>query len=135
MRRKTKTETKSIERKKVMLVEDSPAERNHIALMIRDVYPHVDIFQYSSGFEALRFIRDRKYDLIVTDINIPDLSGFELIKFIKQEPTNKSTSIIVVSVESSKEDIQRAVNLGADEYIVKPVYEDRFKMIVSKYLL
>lgn len=80
----------------------------------------VEIVEASSGFEALKVLPHHKLDAILTDINMPDINGLELVSFIKNHPGYKAIPILVISTESSEEDRKRAEALGAEEYLVKP---------------
>ena len=86
-------------------------------------FPDVDeieIVEAASGFEALKVLPHHQLDAILTDINMPDINGLELVSFIKNHPTYKTIPILVISTESSEEDRKRAEALGAEEYLVKP---------------
>jgi two-component system chemotaxis response regulator CheY len=80
----------------------------------------VEIVEASSGFEALKVLPHHRLDAILTDINMPDINGLELVSFIKNHPVYKTIPILVISTESSEEDRRRAEALGAEEYLVKP---------------
>lgn len=73
-----------------------------------------------SGLEALKVLPLENFALIITDINMPDVNGLELINFIKKTDTFKSIPIIIISTERSEEDVRRGLSLGADAYITKP---------------
>ena len=62
-----------------------------------------------------------KYDIILTDINMPIMDGLKLVKRVRTDPTHKDTPIIVITTEGSDEDRQRALHLGANAYITKPI--------------
>jgi two-component system, chemotaxis family, chemotaxis protein CheY len=84
----------------------------------------------SSGFEALKTLPHHKLDAILTDINMPDINGLELVSFLKNHPIYKSIPIMVISTEGSEEDRRRAALLGAEEYLVKPFQpEDLFSKL------
>ncbi|HXA16932.1 MAG TPA: response regulator, partial [Thermoanaerobaculia bacterium] len=61
-----------------------------------------------------------KFDAILTDINMPDINGLELVSFLKNHPVHRAIPIMVISTESREEDRKRAEALGAEEYLVKP---------------
>ena len=69
---------------------------------------------------ALRLLPRGPYDLVITDINMPDINGLELVSFLKNHPTYRTIPIMVISTESSDADRKRASALGAEEYLVKP---------------
>ena len=80
----------------------------------------LEIIEASSGFEALKTLPHHKFDAILTDINMPDINGLELVSFLKNHPVYKSIPIMVISTESTDEDRKRAEALGAEEYLIKP---------------
>ena len=69
---------------RLLVVEDSPTMRDWIATVLEELEPMVKIDQAASGFEALRLLPRQRYDLIVTDINMPDINGLELISFVRR---------------------------------------------------
>lgn len=80
----------------------------------------LEIVEAASGFEALKTLPHHKFDAILTDINMPDINGLELVSFLKNHPVYKTIPIMVISTESTDEDRRRAAALGAEEYLVKP---------------
>jgi two-component system chemotaxis response regulator CheY len=80
----------------------------------------LEIVEAASGFEALKTLPHHKFDAILTDINMPDINGLELVSFLKNHPVHRAIPIMVISTESREEDRKRAEALGAEEYLVKP---------------
>jgi len=70
--------------------------------------------------EALRELPRGAYDLIVTDINMPDINGLELVSFVKSNSAYRSIPLLIISTEGSERDRMRGLQLGADAYLVKP---------------
>ena len=88
----------------------------------------------ANGFEALRALPRARYDLIVTDINMPDINGLELVSFVKGNDTYRSIPMVIVSTESSERDRERGVSLGADAYVTKPFAPEELREIVGELL-
>src|SRR5438477_12317099 len=106
---------------KILLVEDSASMRSYLSNIIENgTDDDVEIVQAASGFEALKTLPHHKFDAILTDINMPDINGLELVSFLKNHPVYKTIPIMVISTESTDEDRRRAAALGAEEYLVKP---------------
>ena len=107
---------------KILVVEDSPAMSAYLTTMIEGDTEELDleIVEASSGFEALKTLPHHRFDAILTDINMPDINGLELVSFLKNHPIYKAIPIMVISTEGSEEDRRRAALLGAEEYLVKP---------------
>jgi two-component system chemotaxis response regulator CheY len=87
-----------------------------------------------SGFEALRMLPRQVYDLVVTDINMPDIHGLELIAFIRSDPRYRGVPLVIVSTESGEEDRRRGLALGANAYLVKPFPERELLRVVEDLL-
>ena len=107
---------------KILVVEDSASMRSYLASIIESGTNDRDleIVEAATGFEALKTLPHHKFDAILTDINMPDINGLELVSFLKNHPVYKNIPIMVISTESSDEDRRRAAALGAEEYLVKP---------------
>lgn len=106
---------------KILVVEDSTSMRAYLTTMIEaDGGEGLEIVEASSGFEALKILPHHTFQAILTDINMPDINGLELVSFLKNHPTYRTIPIMVISTESSEEDRKRASSLGAEEYLVKP---------------
>lgn len=107
---------------KILVVEDSSSMRAYLTTVIEsgsESY-ELEIVEAASGFEALKTLPHHKFDAILTDINMPDINGLELVSFLKNHPVYRAIPIMVISTESSEEDRRRAAALGAEEYLVKP---------------
>ena len=107
---------------KVLVVEDSSSMRAYLTAIIEggsEAYD-LEIVEAASGFEALKTLPHHKFDAILTDINMPDINGLELVSFLKNHPVYRSIPIMVISTEGSEEDRRRGAALGAEEYLVKP---------------
>ena len=79
-----------------------------------------EVLEVTNGFEALRTLPRQEFDLIVTDINMPDVSGIELTRFVRANARHKATPIIVISTEASVVDAERAREAGATAFVAKP---------------
>jgi two-component system chemotaxis response regulator CheY len=107
---------------KLLVVEDSPSMRSYLMTIIEGgaEWADLEIVEASTGFEALKTLPHHKFDAILTDINMPDINGLELVSFLKNHPIYKEIPIMVISTERSDEDRKRAEALGAEEYLAKP---------------
>ena len=104
---------------KILVVEDSASMRSYVTTILEGD-ADVEIVEASTGFEALKTLPHHKFDAIVTDINMPDINGLELVSFLKNHPVYKTIPILIISTESADADRQRAAALGAEEYVCKP---------------
>ncbi len=118
---------------KVLIVEDSRATRELLASTVEAV-DGVEVHTAVSGFEALKVLPRFRFSLIITDINMPDLNGLELINFVKKNPNYRETPLFVVTTEGREHDRERGLQLGANEYVVKPFAPDELSSLVKQYL-
>lgn len=105
--------------KSILIVEDSSTTRALIRAVIEEMGDFT-IIEAGSGFEALKLLPAQPINIIITDVNMPDINGLELISFIKNNPRYNHIPLIIVSTERSEEDKKRGISLGAMAYITKP---------------
>ena len=117
----------------VLIVEDSRAMRGLIRATVEQM-PGFTTHEAGGGFDALKALPKHSFDLIITDINMPDINGLELISFVRNHPQYKEIPMIVVSTEKSDEDRRRGMSLGASGYIVKPFKGTDLQELVRKVL-
>ena len=121
---------------RILVVEDSASMRSFVrnALESDSRSAGMDVVEASSGFEALRLLPRGPYDLVITDINMPDINGLELISFIRKSEAHKNTPIVIISTQSSERDLARGLALGADAYLIKPFSQDALLNEVWRFL-
>ncbi|MEZ4224423.1 MAG: response regulator [Polyangiaceae bacterium] len=107
---------------KILVVEDSLTMRTFVrsALSSDPRLSDADIVEAESGFEALRLLPRGPYQLVISDINMPDINGLELLSFIRKNEQHKDTPVLLISTQSSERDRQRGMDLGANAYLSKP---------------
>jgi two-component system chemotaxis response regulator CheY len=118
---------------KVLIVEDSKAMRGLIRANVEQM-PGFVTSEAGSGFDALKALPSQEFDLIITDINMPDINGLELISFVKGHQQYQKIPLIIVSTEKSEEDKRRGMSLGASGYIVKPFRSDELQNLIKEVL-
>lgn len=119
--------------KKILIAEDSATMRSLIVSTIAAMGDY-DIFEAANGFEALRILPREKVDLVITDINMPDINGLELVAFVRQNANYQNTPLIIVSTEGSQRDREKGLALGANAYLVKPFVPDALQQLVRQFL-
>ena len=104
--------------KKILIVDDEEKVRRLIetTLSIGDF----QIFQAKNGEEALKIAQEEKPALILLDIMMPGMDGFEVCKRLKSNSETKSSYIIMLTAKGQKQDIEKGYTVGADDYFVKP---------------
>ena len=93
-----------------------------------------DVVEVSNGFDALRALPRRVYGLIITDINMPDVSGIELTRYVRQSQKHAETPLIVISTDASEIDRERAMLAGASAFLAKPFTAEEFVRAIRRHL-
>jgi two-component system chemotaxis response regulator CheY len=117
----------------ILVVDDSATTRSLVASYLTD-WEGVEVVEAASGFEALRVLPARRVDLIVTDINMPDINGLELISFVRANPNYRRIPVVIITTENSAEDRKRGLDLGASDYLVKPFGANELRRAVAAAL-
>jgi two-component system chemotaxis response regulator CheY len=118
---------------RVLVVEDSTTMLQLITFTLKRL-KNLEIVEAKDGVDGLKKISDGKFDLILTDINMPVMDGIKLVSLIRKDPTNKDVPIVIITTEGGKEDRDRALALGANAYITKPVESIQILEAVRKFL-
>lgn len=108
---------------RVLVVDDSAAMRAFVrsALESNGVGgDDAEVVEATSGFDALRLLPRHRFDLVVTDINMPDINGLELVRFVRESEHHKKVPVLIISTQSSERDRERGLALGADGFLAKP---------------
>ena len=119
--------------KKILIAEDSAVMRSLIGATVAAMGDY-DVIETPNGFEALRVLPKAMVDLVITDINMPDINGLELINFIRSNVNYKKLPVVIVSTEGSEKDRERGINLGANAYLVKPFVPEDLQNIIKEFL-
>lgn len=122
---------------RILIVEDSAAMRTYVRTALEgapEVGDDVEIVEASNGFEALRLLPRGPYDLVITDINMPDINGLELVRFVRQSAHLRSVPLLIISTQSSERDLDRALKLGADAFLAKPFSPELLRDKVAESL-
>jgi len=119
--------------KRVLVVEDSATMRGFVTASLEGGGAF-QVTPCKSGFEALKLLPRAIYDLIISDINMPDINGLELVKFIRESERHASTPLILISTDNRPADVERGMKLGADAYLTKPFQPEELLDTVGKVL-
>ena len=122
-----------MDRRQILIVEDSPTMRQLLVFALRRL-KNVEIVEAQDGMDGLRKVSNDHFDLALIDINMPVMDGLKLISLIRGDDDLKDIPICVITTEGAKEDRARALSLGANEYLTKPIQANKV-LSVAKSLL
>ncbi|MBN2529381.1 MAG: response regulator [Deltaproteobacteria bacterium] len=103
-----------------LIVEDSPMMRQLIVFALGRIR-NLKVVEADDGVDGLKKLAGGKFDLVITDINMPIMDGLKLVKRIRTDAVHKDVPIMIITTEGAAEDRQRALQLGANEYVTKPI--------------
>jgi two-component system chemotaxis response regulator CheY len=120
---------------KILVVDDFSTMRRIVRSLLKEIgYTNTD--EAEDGRAALQKLRSGRFDFVVSDLNMPNMSGFELLNAIRADEALKSLPVLLVTAEAKKEDIVTAAQSGASGYIVKPftkaTLEEKVNKIIQK---
>lgn len=116
---------------KVLVVEDSRAMRVFVSSIL-EATGRYEVIEVDNGFDALRALPRGDYVLIVTDVNMPDVSGIELTKFVRDNAKYKGIPVIVISTDSAHKDLRRAKEVGASDFLAKPFTAEELLEVIDR---
>ncbi len=116
-----------------LIVDDSSAMRAFVRASLEDAdFARVD--EAETGFEALRLLASNTFDVVIVDVNMPDINGLELLAFMKKSPRQQAARRILISTQVDGPDSQRGLDLGADAFLQKPFEVDELRTLVRELL-
>ena len=105
---------------RVLVVEDSPTMRQLIIFALKRLR-NIDIVEANDGVDGLKKMSEKKVDLVLTDINMPVMDGIKFISLIRKDPLHQAVPVVVITTEGGSDDREKALALGANSYITKPI--------------
>lgn len=105
-------------KKRILIVDDEPNIVMSLEYLMRSKGLEVSIGR--NGREALEALEANKFELVLLDITMPEVDGYEICSRIKEHPEWKDTHVVFLSAKSKQSDIEKGMSLGASDYIVKP---------------
>lgn len=116
-----------------LIVDDSSAVRAFVRASLED-HGFARVEEAETGFEALRVLASNAFDIVIVDVNMPDINGLELLAFMKKSPRQQAARRILISTDVSKPDTQRGLELGADAFLRKPFDVEELRALVRDLL-
>jgi DNA-binding NtrC family response regulator len=119
---------------RTLIVDDEPELRNSVGGYLRSLLNHIDfqITEASNGREAIEMVKSQAFDLVLMDVKMPEVSGLEALKQIKEE--NPQIFVVLMTAHSNLQDAVQAIKEGAYDYLEKPVQGEKLARIVQKAL-
>ena len=122
-----------MQRYRILIVEDSPTMRQLLVFALKRI-KGADLVEAQDGMDGLRKVTSDHFDLALIDINMPVMDGLKLISLIRLEESLEEMPIVVITTEGAKADRKRALSLGADEYLTKPIQANRMLSVAKSML-
>ena len=116
----------------ILVVDDSATVRKFVSVSLS--MQGFDVVTACDGMDALEKLPQRKYDLIVTDLNMPTMDGFELIRTLKENANYKELPVIILTSLSDQANKDEGARLGIGSYVVKPFSLEKIQYEVAKYI-
>lgn len=117
---------------RVLVVEDSSAMRAFVRVALEDGGVVREVVEAVSGFDALRILPREAFSMAIVDINMPDVNGLELIRFMRGSEAHRDTPLLIISSEASQKDRERGLELGANGYLAKPFTAEALIEVVRR---
>ena len=118
---------------RILIVEDSPTMRQLLVFALKRM-KGVQIVEAQDGMDGLRKVTSDHFDLVFVDVNMPVMDGLKLISLIRSDSSLAAMPICVITTEGAKDDRERAIALGANEYLTKPIQANKVLAIARDLL-
>jgi len=116
-----------------LIVDDSSAVRAFVRASLEDA-DFARVEEAATGFEALRLLASNAFDVVIVDVNMPDINGLELLAFMKKSPRQQGARKILISTQVDGQDARRGTELGADAFLEKPFEVDELRELIRGLL-
>ena len=117
----------------ILVVEDSPTMRQLISFAMKRI-PNAKVIEATDGVDALKKLSSEKVDLILADINMPVMDGLKLVSLVKNNQSYKDIPVIIITTEGASEDKERALAIGANAYLTKPIQTQELIKLVTSFI-
>ncbi|MEJ5146466.1 PAS domain S-box protein [Sphingobacterium sp. MYb388] len=119
---------------KILLVEDNEFNTRLETILIRNIMPGIEILEAKDGLQGIAIFRDMHPDLVLMDIQMPDMNGYEVTEAIRKEETGIRTPIIALTAGNVLGEKEKCLAAGMDDFVVKPVVEQTLRAVLTKWL-
>lgn len=118
--------------KTILIVDDSASMRQLVAFAVKDA--GYEVVTAVDGKDALGKLNGIKADMVVTDLNMPNMDGIELIKQLRSSPATKFTPVVMLTTESQESRKQEGKQAGASGWIIKPFTPEKLIEVIKKFV-
>ncbi|HEY0901870.1 MAG TPA: response regulator, partial [Micavibrio sp.] len=118
--------------KDILVAEDNPVNREVLAAMLANYGIEPDIVE--NGNLAVEAARNKRYDLILMDCQMPEMDGFEATSSLRQDPRTQDTPIVALTAFAMKGDREKCIAAGMNDYLSKPIHEGELEKMLHKWL-
>ncbi len=118
---------------RILIIDDSPTMRQLLTFAVKRL-SGVETVDAADGVDGYKKLTSGKFDLVLADINMPVMDGLKLVSIIRGNPDYKDIPIVMVTTEGGKEDREKALSLGANAYITKPIQAPNVLSVVKELL-
>lgn len=118
--------------KRILVAEDEKNVRLTVELCLEGA--GYEVICAGDGIRALQMAKEGKPDLILLDLVLPGMSGFLVLEALRSEPSSRDTPVVIISARAQDDDIRKARQLGANDYLVKPFTPDSLLRVVKNYV-
>lgn len=118
---------------RILIIDDSPTMRQLLSFAVKRL-SGVETVDATDGVDGYKKLTSGKFDLVLADINMPVMDGLKLVSIIRGNPDYKDIPIVMVTTEGGKEDREKALSLGANAYITKPIQAPNVLSVVKELL-
>jgi two-component system chemotaxis response regulator CheY len=119
--------------KKILVVDDSAIMRSLVVSALEEI-DGVETVEAANGYEALKALPQHTFDMIITDINMPEINGLEIVHFVKNHEQYKAIPTVIISTDHGEEEVKKGLSLGANRYFIKPFEMERLQEAVREFL-
>lgn len=116
-----------------LVVDDSPTMRQLITFALKRIH-NSQVTEANDGVDALKKLSGNKFSLILLDINMPLMDGLKLLSILRGNPSYNEVPIIIITTEGADVDREKALKLGANAYVTKPIQTNELLKVVKEFL-
>lgn len=120
-----------LNKKMIVAVDDSNITLKRLTKVLGEQY---DLHAFSVGNRALKFLKDRTPDLVILDIDMPEINGYEMLKSIRETEHLKNVPVLFLTSNNDKSNVIKAVTEGVNDYVVKPIDEEILMKKIHAFL-